>query len=133
VTRPIVVAGESLVDLIVDPAGGLRHALGGGPYNTARTVGRLGGDVAFLGCVSRDWFGERLMRGLTDDGVDISLTARTEAPSTLALAELDEHNAARYRFYVAGTAAPELSETLALAALERQPWAVHIGTLGLIF
>lgn len=132
-TRPIVVAGESLVDLIVDPAGGLRPALGGGPYNTARTVGRLGGDVAFLGCVSRDWFGERLMRGLTDDGVDVSLTARTEAPSTLALAELDEHNAARYRFYVAGTAAPELSESLTHPALSRQPWAVHVGTLGLIF
>ena len=130
---PIVVAGESLVDLIVDPAGGLRPALGGGPYNTARTIGRLGGDVAFLGRISRDRFGERLMRGLVDDGVDVSLAARTDSPTTLALAELDAASAAQYRFYVAGTAAPELTEALALRALARQPWAVHLGTLGLVF
>jgi fructokinase len=128
-----VVGGESLVDLIVDAAGGLRPALGGGPYNTARTIGRLAGDVTFLGCISRDRFGERSVRGLIDDGVDIGLAARTESPSTLALAELDEDNAARYRFYVAGTAAPQLTEALALRALERHPWAVHVGTLGLVF
>ena len=106
-TGPIVVAGESLVDLIVDGAGGLRAALGGGPYNTARAIGRLGGEVAFLGCISRDHFGERSRRGLIEDGVDVGLAARTESPTTLALAELDEHSAARYRFYVDGTAAPE--------------------------
>ena len=130
---PIVVAGESLVDLIVDPAGGLRPALGGGPYNTARTIGRLGGEVAFLGCISRDPFGERLLQGLTEDGVDLGLAARTESPSTLALAELDTDSVARYRFYVDGTAAPELTEAMALQALAWHPWAMHVGTLGLIF
>ena len=132
-TGPVVVAGEGLVDLIVDTAGGLRPALGGGPFNAARAIGRLGGEVAFLGCISHDRFGERLCGGLTDDGVDTSLVVRTESPSTLALAELDEHSAARYRFYVAGTAAPDLSEEAALRTLGRRPWAVHIGTLGLIF
>jgi len=132
-TGPIVVAGESLVDLIVDGSGGLRAALGGGPYNTARAIGRLGGEVAFLGCLSRDHFGERSRQGLAEDGVDVSLAARTESPTTLALAELDEHNAARYRFYVDGTAAPGLPWESAQPALERHPWAVHVGTLGLIF
>ena len=47
--------------------------LGGGPYNTARTIGRLGGEVTFLGCISRDAFGERLVRGLQADGVDTRL------------------------------------------------------------
>jgi fructokinase len=133
VTDPVVVAGESLVDLILDTQGGLRAAVGGGPYNTARTIGKLGGRVAFLGCVSRDRFGEQSFQALVDDEVETTLTVRTESPSTLAMAELDAHNAASYRFYVDGTAAPELSTAMALRALEQAPWALHLGTLGLVF
>lgn len=131
--HPIVVAGEGLVDLIVDAAGDLRPALGGGPYNTARTIARLAGETAFLGCISRDRFGEQLFRGLSEDGVDTSLVVRTESPTTLALAELDHEHAARYRFYVDGTAAPQLPRTAALLALDADPWALHVGTLGLVF
>ncbi len=132
-TGPVVVAGEDLVDLILDTQGGLRATLGGGPYNTARTIGRLGGRVAFLGCVSRDRFGEQLFQALSGDGVETSLTVRTGSPSTLAMAELDAHNAASYRFYVEGTAAPELTAGMAGRALETSPWALHLGTLGLVF
>lgn len=131
--RPIVVAGESLVDLIVDPSGGLRAALGGGPYNTARTIGRLGGDVVFLGRLSHDRFGRQLLHGLQESGVDTRLTVATDDPSTLALAELDPDGSAHYRFYVSGTAAPGLSEAEASRALEIAPWALHLGTLGLVF
>ncbi|MCY7419002.1 MAG: PfkB family carbohydrate kinase [Chloroflexi bacterium] len=131
--NPIVVAGEALVDLILDATGGIRPALGGGPFNTARTIARLGGDAAFLGCITRDRFGEQLVRGLIDDGVDTGLVVRTEAPTTLALAELDHDHAARYRFYVDGTAAPQLPEATALRALDADPWALHVGTLGLVF
>ena len=42
----IVVAGEALVDLVIDPVGEVTRAFGGGPYNTARTLGRLGSHVA---------------------------------------------------------------------------------------
>ena len=45
----IVVAGEALIDLLVQPDGRLTAVPGGGPFNTARTIGRLGGEVAFLG------------------------------------------------------------------------------------
>ena len=34
---------------------------GGGPFNTARTIGRLGGQVAFLGRLSTDRFGGLLL------------------------------------------------------------------------
>lgn len=131
-TRPIVVAGESLVDLMVDETGRVVSSLGGGPYNTARTVGRLGGHVAFLGAISRDRFGELLLRGLADDGVVTDLVVRTDAPTTLALAEL-EHGIARYRFHVQGTAAPELSGSAVSRAIDAAPWALHVGTLGLVF
>ena len=45
----IVVAGEALIDRIESPDGGVVNVPGGGPYNVARTIARLGGTVAFLG------------------------------------------------------------------------------------
>ena len=38
----IVVAGEALIDLIVHLDGRLTAVPGGGPFNTARTIARLG-------------------------------------------------------------------------------------------
>jgi len=48
----ITVAGEALIDLIVDPAGHIDPRFGGGPFNVARAVARLGQPSAFLsaGC-----------------------------------------------------------------------------------
>ena len=40
--RLIAVAGEALVDLVLEPDGTTVQHLGGGSYNTARTIGRLG-------------------------------------------------------------------------------------------
>jgi fructokinase len=124
----IVVAGEALVDLIARPDGELRAVLGGGPYNTARTIGRLGGQVAFLGGISTDRFGCRLHDALETDDVSLSLVQRTDAPTTLAMAELDDSGAASYRFYFEGTAAPALVEV----SMPAEARAIHVGTLGLV-
>ena len=75
---------------------------GGGPFNTARTIGRLGGEVAFLGRLSTDRFGARLRDALDGDGVDLALTETTDAPTTLAVAELDADGGAVYRFHTGG-------------------------------
>src|SRR3954465_10216754 len=99
----VVVGGEALVDLVPHQAGELRAHAGGGPYNTARTLGRLEQDVHFLGCLSDDGFGARLWKHLEHDGVRLDTAVRTKLPTTLALAELDEHGAATYRFYTDGT------------------------------
>lgn len=131
----IIVGGEALIDLIVGAEGSLTAAPGGGPYNTARTIARLGLPVAFLGAISTDRFGERLVRQLTADGVADRLVVRTDAPTTLAIAELDATGAAAYRFYLAGTAAPSLTVEQAdperLADPTLTVTAVHVGTLGL--
>lgn len=127
----IVVAGEALIDLIVRPDGQLVPVAGGGPYNTARAIGRLGLEVAWLGGLSRDHFGRVLENGLVADGVSLDLAQRTDLPTTLAVAELDERGSATYRFYVEGTSAPAVS-TEALASLPASSRAVHLGTLGLV-
>ena len=128
----IVVAGEALIDLIVHPDGRLAAIPGGGPFNTARTIGRLGVDVAFLGRLSTDRFGAILAAALEDDGVDLRWATMTEAPTTLAVAELDAVGAASYRFHLAETSAPGLTLEDALAVLRSEPRAIHVGTLGLV-
>jgi fructokinase len=59
-TDSIVVAGEALIDLVAGPDGTLAGHPGGGPYNVARTIGRLEQPVAYLGRISTDGFGARL-------------------------------------------------------------------------
>ena len=128
----IVVGGEALIDLVPQPGGGLRAHPGGGPYNTARTLGRLAQPVHYLGCLSDDGFGRRLGAQLQDDGVALDAVVPTSKPTTLALAELDAGGSATYRFYSDGTSAPALEPGEALAALPSTVDMLHIGTLALV-
>lgn len=127
----IVVAGEGLVDLLVAPDGGVTATPGGGPYNAARAIGRLGVPVSFLGRLSTDRFGRTLVDRLVSDGVRTDLVVRTDDPTTLAVAELDPGGSATYRFYVAGTAAAGLTPE-AVTPFAEPPSGLHVGTLGLV-
>jgi fructokinase len=128
----IVVAGESLVDLIVRADGRVEAVPGGGPFNTARALGRLGCRVAFLGRLSTDRFGRILRSRLEEDGVDLSLAPTTDDPSLLAVAEIDETGTATYRFHTAGTAAAGLEPADVASGLPAATRALHVGTLGLV-
>jgi fructokinase len=128
----IVVAGEALIDLIVGTDGGLAAIPGGGPYNTARTIARLGQSVTFLGRISTDRFGRDLRANLARDGVAADGVIETNDPTTLAVAELDEQGVARYSFYVEGTSAAGLTETDAASVVASSATAIHVGTLGLV-
>lgn len=99
----VVVGGEALFDLVLDDDGELRAHAGGGPFATARALGRLARPVAYLGRLSRDRLGAMLARLLADDGVALDTAVRTDDPTTLALAEIDAEGSARYRFYAYGT------------------------------
>jgi fructokinase len=129
----ILVAGEALVDLVVGAGEDVGAHLGGGPFNCARTLGRLEQPVAYLGRISSDRFGHRLRDQLAEDGVGLDAVVDTDDPTTLALAELDDSGAATYRFYVEGTSVPGLTEDDALGALPDAVEMVHAGTLGLVF
>jgi len=128
----ITVVGEALVDIIVDPDGNVTSVVGGGPLNTARTLARLGLPVSFLGGVSTDAFGGRIMRLLEQDGVSYALGDRVPEPTTLAIASIDESGAASYRFMLDGTSATAVTPERALASVGEDCRAVHVGTLGLV-
>jgi fructokinase len=129
---PILVGGEALYDLVIDQSGALTGHPGGGPFNTARTIGRLGQPVAYLGRLSTDRLGTTHEQMLAGDGVDLSAVVRTGEPTTLAVASLDTGGAASWSFYSAGTAAAGLTLHDALNALPEQVAALHVGTLGLV-
>lgn len=130
--RPrIVIGGEALIDLIIDQAGRVTPAAGGGQYNAARTMARLGGDVHFLGRISDDWFGRMLLSRLEADGVGTDLVVPTTDPTTLVLAEIDPRGVAHYHWYIDRTTVPGLELADAQRALSPVPDALHVGTLGL--
>ncbi|WEF25651.1 carbohydrate kinase [Paracoccus sp. S3-43] len=98
----ILCAGESLIDMVPDD-GGFRPLAGGSVYNTAIALGRLGEAVAYLWPISRDAFGDMLLRPLAEAGVDTGLCPRTDRLTTLALVTLTGGEA-RYSFYDEGSA-----------------------------
>jgi fructokinase len=128
----IVVAGEALVDLIPTPAGDLGIHPGGGPFNTARWLGRLGAETGFLGAIAADPLGQRLREQLVAAGVALDLVLATKRPTTLALAQLDEQGAARYSFYTDTSMSdvwPEQVDEL-LPSVELE--ALYLGSIGLV-
>ncbi|MFD4573093.1 carbohydrate kinase [Streptomyces sp. NPDC058417] len=128
----IVVAGEALIDLVPQGRGALatlQPALGGGPYNTAVALGRLGSPTAFCSRVSLDAYGEALLDGLRISGVDVTAVQRGPEPTTLAAATVGDDGSASYTFYVEGTADRLFSVPPALPAGTR---AVSFGTCSLV-
>ena len=105
-------------------------ALGGGPFNVAVALGRLGSAVGFLSRISTDGFGVRLTQRLVESGVDLSLLQRGPEHTTLAVTTLDSSGAATYGFYAEGTADRLVADPGALPDSVR---ALSFGTLSLLY
>ena len=128
----ITVIGEALIDLVVDHDGRVRAQPGGGPFNTARTIGRLGLAPAFLGRLSQDSFGHLLRASLDKDGVTLGVPELTDAPTTLAVVDVGPAGAPGYRFYLSGTSSRDLKYPLLAAAVPDGVTALHAGSLALV-
>ena len=103
----IVVAGEALVDLVEE--GEARRAVpGGGPFNTAIALGRLGLPVAYLGTLSRDDYGGVLAGLLADASVDLSLVRQFALSGTNKIeARVEAFNA--FNWFIPGNPGVNLS------------------------
>lgn len=124
--RSVVVCGEGLVDLV--PVGeNFSPKLGGGPFNVAVALGRLGSDVGFVSRLSTDAFGDRMTDSLAASNVDTTGVERGPEPTTLAVVNLAADGGARYSFYLEGTADRQF-------ALPKLPSAraFSFGTLSLV-
>ncbi|MFE9053545.1 carbohydrate kinase family protein [Streptomyces mutabilis] len=129
----IVVAGEALIDLVPEATekalAPLWPARGGGPYNTAVALARLGSSVAFCSRVSTDAYGVSLTDRLRGEGVALELVQRGQEPTTLAVATVERGGSASYTFYCQGTA----DRLFALPGeLPAETRAVAFGTCSLV-
>lgn len=128
----IAVCGEALVDVVARDGGAPSSRPGGGPFNTARALARLGVGTFFVGRLSTDAYGRELAARLAGDGVDLSIATFGPEPTTLAVARLDDARRATYEFVVDGTAAPNLTPPMLPPVLGPEIRALHIGSLGLV-
>jgi len=126
----ITVAGEALIDLIVDPSGHVDPRLGGAGFNTTRAVARLGHPAAYLGRLSGDRFGQLMRADLERHQVTLAVPAPANAPTTLALVDLDPAGVPSYHFYLDGTSAAAVGP--ADAVLPDNTAALHVGSLCLV-
>lgn len=99
-----VVGGESLIDLISKPVGvdGVRELVakpGGSPMNCAIALSKMGNDTGFLCPISRDTFGDYILKPLSAAGVKQLLEERVREPTTLAVVTDDGKGNPRYAFY----------------------------------
>jgi fructokinase len=128
----IVVCGEALIDMISNGDGTQQSAPGGGPFNTARALARLGVPTAFLGRISDDVFGRELAELLKADGASLQLASVGSEPTTIAMAEVDSDGFAEYQFQVQGTSSPNLTPEMVPERFGPEVTALHFGTLGLV-
>jgi len=131
----VIVCGEALMDVfaLADTATGmaLEARIGGSPFNVAVGLARLGQPVSFLGAISKDFLGRRLVRALREEGVDTTAIVRVDAPTTLGLVGLDDQGVASYSFYGEGGADRQLPAD----ALQRVPptaAAIHVGSFAMV-
>ncbi len=128
----IVVCGEALIDMIHNGDGTQKATPGGGPFNTARALARLGVPTAFLGRLSNDVFGRELAELLASDGASLGLASVGAEATTIAVADVDSEGLAEYQFLVQGTSAPNLTEEMLPARLGPEVDAIVLGTLGMV-
>lgn len=85
--------GEALIDLVPQPDGSTRPQPGGGAWNTALALGRLGIPTSFAWPISRDRYGELLLAPLAKAGVDTTACIRSDRPTATARIDLSNGNA----------------------------------------
>lgn len=125
----ILCVGESLIDMVPQD-GRFRPLAGGAVFNTAVALGRLGVTTGYLWPISRDPFGDQILRPLAEAGVNTDLCPRTDRLTTLALVTLDGGNA-HYSFYDEGSAGRMMTRA-DIAPLPDRVAALFAGGISLV-
>ena len=99
----IWVVGEALIDLIPVAGGAILERVGGGPCNSAKALARLGSSTTFIGGISSDSYGAAIERELLDSGVSLDFVHRSDLPTALAIATINEAGFASYEFKLDST------------------------------
>jgi len=90
--------------------------------------------VGYFGRLSTDFFGERLLRTLAENGVDTSLTLRVPGPTSLAFVDLFAGGSRepRYTFYAEAAVDRSLAVGELPTRLPASVQALHFGSISLV-
>lgn len=128
----ILVCGEALIDLFLDPPKGAemagRAVAGGSPFNVAIGLARLGVPVGFLGAISLDGIGAVLAERLRLEGVDTRFISRSDRLSTISAVATDADGQPSYGFHGEGAADRFLLPTDLPATLPPEVRALSFGS-----
>ncbi|MGY5765079.1 sugar kinase [Brachybacterium sp. DNPG3] len=106
----IVTLGETMALLRAPGVGSLVHlpsldiGVGGAESNAAIGLARLGADVAWVGRVGADELGDRVLREIRAEGVDVRAVVDPERPTGLMVKSHPRPGSTRVRYYRAGSA-----------------------------
>jgi fructokinase len=117
----IVVAGEALIDVVVDPDGDTSETPGGSPLNVAVGLGRLDVAATLISQVGHDERGGLVVQHVTSSDAEIVAVPTSTGRTSVATAWLDSTGAARYDF--------DLEWSLPRQQLPACR-ALHVGSLG---
>jgi fructokinase len=133
--RKLVCLGEILIDFLpVEVSGevtGFRMFPGGGPFNVAVGLARLGQPTAFVSKLGADFFGRRLRQAVRAEGIDDAWLLDSSAPSTLAFVTV-EAGEPSFTFYGDGAADTLLAPTDLPTQLFEQAALLHFGGISLL-
>lgn len=121
---PVLVIGESLVDVVRHGDGAVEEHPGGSPANVAVALARLGARVELATAYAEDRLGVLLHQHLTSAGVALAGSPHVVARTSSASATLDASGSATYVF--------DLDGTLPTPAPSAQPLHVHTGSIGAV-
>lgn len=114
----VTVAGEALVDLVMQADRQLTPCLGGASYNLTRALARQGIGVAYLNPLSRDRFGRDMCLSLIQEGVLVAQSEAVPEPTSLAVVHLDDTGHPEYAFYRQGVADRALTAQALISSSE---------------
>jgi 2-dehydro-3-deoxygluconokinase len=110
----VITIGETMAMLGATASGPLQHArsldltVGGAESNVAIALARLGTDVAWIGKVGDDPFGDLVVRELRAEGVRVYAVRDAQAPTSLMVKEHRTPASTRVHYYRRGNAGSRL-------------------------
>ncbi len=131
----IGIMGEALIDFIAKAGGNVvsfDSFVGGCGLNAATAAAQQDASVGFIGKISADMFGSRVLEHLVDKRVMFDpLLCNAAEPSLLAFASLDAKGSATYAFFLDGSAPLSVTkdELIAVMGEHTDLRVVHIGSL----